>query len=72
MSRGSISPQIMSRSGFQGRRRPRHTIQEKKMMMATAWNPLGFRSVESLPNGRTLNGKYYRDPVLAALIAPGG
>jgi hypothetical protein len=29
--------------------RPRHTIQDPKMMVTIAWNPLGFHLLDALP-----------------------
>jgi hypothetical protein len=39
------------------------------MRVTTAWNPLGFHPVESLPNGKTFIAEYYPEDILAALIA---
>jgi histone-lysine N-methyltransferase SETMAR len=39
--------------------RPRHTIQEPKMIVTIAWNPLGFHLLDALPKGNTFNVKYY-------------
>jgi hypothetical protein len=47
--------------------RARHTIQDRKIMVTTAWNPLGFPLIVALPKGRIFNVEYYRDNILAAL-----
>jgi hypothetical protein len=41
--------------------------QDRKIMVTTAWNSLGFPLIVALPKGRTSNAEYYRDNVLAAL-----
>jgi hypothetical protein len=45
----------------------RHTIQDRKIMVTIAWNPMGFPLIVALPKGRTFNAEYYRDNILAAL-----
>jgi transposase len=47
--------------------RARHTIQDRKIMVTIAWNPLGFPLIVALPKGCTFNARYYRDNILAAL-----
>jgi histone-lysine N-methyltransferase SETMAR len=47
--------------------RARHTIQDRKIMVTIAWNPLGFNLIVALPKGCTFNAEYYRDNILAAL-----
>jgi hypothetical protein len=47
--------------------RERHMIQDRKIMVTIAWNPLGFPLIVALPKGRILNAEYYRDNILAAL-----
>jgi histone-lysine N-methyltransferase SETMAR len=47
--------------------RARHTIQDRKIMVTIAWNPLGLPLIVVLPKGRTFNAEYYRDNILAAL-----
>jgi hypothetical protein len=47
--------------------RERHKIQERKILVAIAWNPLGSPLSVALPKGRTCNAEYYRDDILAAL-----
>jgi hypothetical protein len=42
-------------------------IQDRKIMVAIAWNPLGFPLIMTLPKGRTFNAEYYRDNILASL-----
>jgi histone-lysine N-methyltransferase SETMAR len=44
------------------------TIQDQKIMVTIAWNPLGFHLVEILPKGRSFNAEYYRDNILTELI----
>jgi hypothetical protein len=41
-------------------------IQDRKIMFAIAWNPLGFPLIVVLPKWRTLNAEYYCDNILAA------
>jgi hypothetical protein len=47
--------------------RTRHTIQNRKIMVTIAWNPLGFPLIVARTKGRTFNAEYYRDNILAAL-----
>jgi hypothetical protein len=47
--------------------RAKHTIQDRKIMVTIAWNPLGFHLIQSLPKGCSFNADYYRDNILAAL-----
>jgi histone-lysine N-methyltransferase SETMAR len=47
--------------------RARHTIQDGKIMVTIAWNPLGFSLIMILPKGRTFNAEHDRDNILAAL-----
>jgi hypothetical protein len=35
--------------------RARHTIQDRKIMVTIAWNPLGFPLIMALPKRRTFN-----------------
>jgi hypothetical protein len=37
---------------------PRHMIQDPKVMVKIAWNPLRFPLLKSLPKGRTFNADY--------------
>jgi histone-lysine N-methyltransferase SETMAR len=45
----------------------RHTIQDWKIKVTIAWNPLGFPLIVSLLKGCTFNAEYYCDNILAAL-----
>jgi hypothetical protein len=45
----------------------RHKIQNWTIMVAIAWNPLGFPLIVALSKGRTFNAEYYRNNILAAL-----
>jgi transposase len=47
--------------------RARHRIQDRKIMVTIAWNPLRFPLIVALPKGRTFNAEYYRDNIVAAL-----
>jgi transposase len=42
-------------------------MQDQKIMVTIACNPLGFPLIVALPKGRTFNAEYYRDNGLAAL-----
>jgi hypothetical protein len=42
-------------------------IQDRKIMVTIAWNPLGFPLIVPLPKGCIFNAEYYRDNILAAL-----
>jgi hypothetical protein len=44
-----------------------HAIQDRKIMVTIAWNPLGFPLIVVPPNGCTFNAGSYRDNILAAL-----
>jgi hypothetical protein len=59
--------QIWLRLGETPPERARHTIQDRKIMVTIAWNPLGFPLIVALPKGRTFNAEYYRDNILATL-----
>jgi histone-lysine N-methyltransferase SETMAR len=48
--------------------RPRHTIQDKKLMVTIVWNPLGFHIINALPHGIRFNADYYRDNILQAIL----
>jgi transposase len=37
------------------------------MMVTIAWNPLGFRLLDALPQGNTFNAEYYRVTILREL-----
>jgi hypothetical protein len=56
--------QIWFRVEEQPPERPRHIIQDPKMMVTIAWNPLGFRLLDALPKGNTFNTEYYRVNIL--------
>jgi hypothetical protein len=47
---------------------PRHTIQDPKMMVTIAWNPLGFCLLDVLPKGNTFNAEYYSVDILTRLF----
>jgi hypothetical protein len=47
--------------------RARHTIQDRKIIVTIAWNPLGFPLIVKLPKGGIFNAEYDRDNILAAL-----
>jgi hypothetical protein len=47
--------------------RVRHTIQDQKIMVTIARNPLGFPLIVALPKGYTFNAEYYCDNILAGL-----
>jgi hypothetical protein len=59
--------QIWLRPGETPPERARHTIQDRKIMVTIAWNPLGFPLIVALPTGRSFNVDYYRDNIFAAL-----
>jgi histone-lysine N-methyltransferase SETMAR len=42
-------------------------IQDRKIMVNIAWNPLGFPLIVAFPKGRIFNAEYYSDNILAAL-----
>jgi hypothetical protein len=59
--------QIWIRPGETPPEMARHTIQDRKIMVAITWNPLGFPLIVALPRVPTFNAEYYRDNILAAL-----
>jgi transposase len=59
--------QIWLRPGETPPERTRHTIQDRKITVTIARNPLGFPLIVELPKGSTFNTEYYRDNILAAL-----
>jgi hypothetical protein len=59
--------QIWLRPGETLPERARHAIQNRKIRVTIAWNPLGFPLIVALPKWRTFNAEYYRDNILAAL-----
>jgi hypothetical protein len=48
--------------------RPRYTIQDPKMMVTIAWNPLGFHLLDEFPKGNTFNVEYYRVNIITELL----
>jgi hypothetical protein len=49
--RSTDHEQIWLRGKEQLPERPRHTIQDPKMMVTIAWNPLRFHLLDALPKG---------------------
>jgi hypothetical protein len=60
--------QIWLRAERQPPERPRHTIQDSKMIVTIAWNPLGFHFLNALPKGNTFNAEYYRVNILTKVV----
>jgi hypothetical protein len=60
--------QIWLRADEDPPERAKQTIQDKKIIVTIAWNPLGFHSVEVLRTGRGFNAEYHRDNILTELI----
>jgi transposase len=60
--------QIWLRVEEQGRERPRHTIQGRKLMVTIVWNPLEFHLLDASPKGNTFNTEYYRVNILTELL----
>jgi hypothetical protein len=60
--------QIWLRPGGTPPERASHTIQDRKIMVTIAWNPLEFPLSVALPKGCTFNAQYHRDNSLAAPI----
>jgi hypothetical protein len=60
--------QIWLRAEERPSERPRHTIQDPKMMMTIAWNPLGLHLLNALPKGNTFNVEHYRVDILTELF----
>jgi hypothetical protein len=52
--------QIWLRTDQEPPERAKHTIQDNKIMVTTAWNPLGFHLVEALAKGGRFNAEYCR------------
>jgi hypothetical protein len=48
--------------------RSRHTIQDPKIMVTIAWNPLGFHLLDALPKRNTFDAEYYRVNILTKLL----
>jgi hypothetical protein len=61
--------QIWLRVEEQPPERPRQTIQDPKMMVTVAWNPLGFHLLDTLPQGNTFNAEYHRVIILPWLLS---
>jgi hypothetical protein len=38
--------------------RQRHAIQDPKMIVTNAWNPLGFHLLDAFPKGNAFNAEY--------------
>jgi hypothetical protein len=49
---------------------PRHALQDPEMMLAFAWNPMGFHVLEMLAKCRIVNAEYYGDDMPMALLRP--
>jgi histone-lysine N-methyltransferase SETMAR len=47
--------------------RAMNTIQNRRITVTVAWNPLGFPLIMALPKGRTFNSEYYCDNILIVL-----
>jgi hypothetical protein len=58
---------IWLRPGETSPERARHTIQDRKIMVTIAWNPLGLPLIVALSKGGTFNTEYYRHNILSAL-----
>jgi hypothetical protein len=70
-SRFSLSPnheQIWLRVEEQPPERPRHIIQDPKMIVIIAWNPLRCHLLDALPQGNTFNTEYDRVDILTELL----
>jgi hypothetical protein len=69
LSAQAISNELVAvlRPGETPPERARYRIQDRKIMVAIAWNPLGFPLIVTLPKGHTFNAEYYHDNILAAL-----
>jgi hypothetical protein len=63
--------QIWLRVEEQPPERPRHIIQDPKMMVTIAWNPLGFHLLDTLPKGNAFNAEYYRGNILIEILSLG-
>jgi hypothetical protein len=48
--------------------RPRHAIQDSKMMLTIRWNPLQFHVLNALSKSRPFNAECYRNNILRALF----
>jgi hypothetical protein len=59
--------QIWLRPGETPPERARHAIQDRKIMVTIAWNPLEFPLIVASPKRRTFDAEYYHDNFFAAL-----
>jgi transposase len=48
--------------------RQRHTIQDPKMMVTSAWNPMGLHSLDAVPKDNTFNVEDYRINILTEFL----
>jgi histone-lysine N-methyltransferase SETMAR len=46
-----------------------HTMQNSKMMVIIAWNPLGFHWLDALPKANTMNAEYDRVNILTEFLS---
>jgi hypothetical protein len=60
--------QVWLRVEAQPPERLRHTIEDPRIMVTIAWNPLGFHLLDALPKGSTFNAEYYRVNILTELL----
>jgi hypothetical protein len=50
-------------------KKPRLTIQARKLRFTIIWSPQRFHVVESLPDGPTMNSTYFIDNILTKIAA---
>jgi hypothetical protein len=62
--------QIRLRVEEQPPERPKNTIQDPKITVTIACNPLGFHLLEAVPKGNTYTAEYYRVNILTELLPP--
>jgi hypothetical protein len=60
--------QIWLRVKEQPPEKPSHTIQDPKMIVTMASNPLGFHLLDALPKGNTSDAQYYRVNIFTELL----
>jgi hypothetical protein len=60
--------QIWLRVKEQPPEKPRHTLQDPKMMVTIAWNPLKFRLLDELPKDNTFNAEDRRVAILTGFL----
>jgi hypothetical protein len=60
--------QIWLRVEEQPPERTRHAIQDPKMIMTIAWNPMGFHLLGALPKSKTFNNQYYHVHILTEFL----